>query len=306
VIRELRDEDVPAVVALIHELQPHWLMTEAAFRHGLAARPARLRYLRLVAEEDGEIVAWSAASLSAYEEAAETGYPTASVRTDRRRRGIGGALFERALAHLRSVGARRALAEALDDDGRHFLEARGFGHSHTRRMSKVDLRRADLSEIDELRVSKAAEGFTVRPYADCRPEDVHRIVFESARDTPSDEPMDFMPYDEWLARHWSEPRLCLEGSFAVLYRDRTVSHATLWADLERGLGENAGTGTLREFRRRGLARLAKLSLLQWAAANGITSIVTDNDEANPAMLGLNERLGYVPFGEVHSFVRELG
>jgi hypothetical protein len=33
--------------------------------------------------------------------------------------------------------------------------------------------------------------------------------------------------------------------------------------------------------------------------------VTDNDEANPAMLALNDRLGYAPFAEVRSYVREL-
>jgi RimJ/RimL family protein N-acetyltransferase len=114
-----------------------------------------------------------------------------------------------------------------------------------------------------------------------------------------------MPYDEWLPRHWGEPRLCPDGSFAVVYDDRPVTVATLWADLERGRGENAGTGTLRDFRRRGLARLAKLCQLEWAAANGITSLSTDNDETNPAMLAINDRLGYVPFGEVRSFVREL-
>jgi RimJ/RimL family protein N-acetyltransferase len=79
----------------------------------------------------------------------------------------------------------------------------------------------------------------------------------------------------------------------------------LHADLERGRAQNAGTGTLREFRRRGLARLAKLRQVEWAAASGITSIATANDETNAPMLAINQRLGYRPYSELLSFVREL-
>lgn len=304
-IRELRDEDVPAVVSICNALEPQWVLTVAAFRYGMATRPARLRYRRLVAEQDGEVVAWGAASLFAYSESPDSGFVAAMVREDRRRRGIGSALLDRSLAHLRSVGAPRARAQAAEEEGGRFLEARGFRHARTARTSQLDPRSADTAELEELRARRAAEGFTLRAFAACRPEDVHRVVAESARDTPSDEPMTFMPYDEWLVRHWRDPRLSLDGSFAVVHRDRLVTVATLWADLERGCGENAGTGTLREFRRRGLARLAKLRQLEWAAANGITSLSTDNDETNPAMLAINERLGYEPFGEVRSFVREL-
>jgi GNAT superfamily N-acetyltransferase len=52
------------------------------------------------------------------------------------------------------------------------------------------------------------------------------------------------------------------------------------------------TATLPAFRRRGLARLAKLATIRWAAEAGITSILTSNDRENPGMLALNDELGY--------------
>jgi RimJ/RimL family protein N-acetyltransferase len=68
---------------------------------------------------------------------------------------------------------------------------------------------------------------------------------------------------------------------------------------------NDMTGTLRSFRGRGLARLAKLCQLEWAARNGIVSVVTENDETNAPMLAVNTRLGYRRFHEVSSYVRDL-
>ena len=51
------------------------------------------------------------------------------------------------------------------------------------------------------------------------------------------------------------------------------------------------TGTLPEFRRRGLARLAKLATIRWAAENGVEWMLTANAEANTGMRALNESLG---------------
>ena len=56
------------------------------------------------------------------------------------------------------------------------------------------------------------------------------------------------------------------------------------------------TGTSRQHRGRGLARAVKLASTRWAAENGITQIVTTNDETNGSMLAVNRRLGYVPAG----------
>ena len=54
------------------------------------------------------------------------------------------------------------------------------------------------------------------------------------------------------------------------------------------------TGTLPQFRGRGLALAAKIATMRWAAVNGITEIVANNDDTNAGMLAVNRRLGYRP------------
>ena len=76
-----------------------------------------------------------------------------------------------------------------------------------------------------------------------------------------------------------------------------VSYAALSVDPGTRRGRNEGTATDAAHRGRGLATLAKLAQLRWAAANGIDRVVTDNDERNGPMLAINRRLGYEPFTE---------
>jgi RimJ/RimL family protein N-acetyltransferase len=77
----------------------------------------------------------------------------------------------------------------------------------------------------------------------------------------------------------------------------------LLADSE-GRATNMFTGTLREFRGRGLGLAVKLASIAWATENGITSLVTTNDERNAPMLAINRRLGYVPAGRQVEYLRE--
>jgi GNAT superfamily N-acetyltransferase len=64
------------------------------------------------------------------------------------------------------------------------------------------------------------------------------------------------------------------------------------------------TGTLPEFRRRGLARLVKLATIRWAAEHGIAAIQTGNSHENPGILALNARLGYRPVATETHYLRE--
>ena len=94
-----------------------------------------------------------------------------------------------------------------------------------------------------------------------------------------------------------------DGSVVVLAGDEPVALAWLYVDRKRGLAGNAMTGTLREHRHRGLARLAKLATMRWAVGHGIRRIATGNDSTNRDMLALNQHLGYLPLPDFEVFAR---
>ena len=72
-----------------------------------------------------------------------------------------------------------------------------------------------------------------------------------------------------------------------------VGTGNLWIrDPEGKIGANGFLGVLRPYRRRGIARILKVALIQAAQAEGITTINTGNEKDNP-MLQLNLQLGFV-------------
>ncbi len=128
------------------------------------------------------------------------------------------------------------------------------------------------------------------------PRDLHRIDEEATRDMPAVEAVAAIPYEEWLEFVWHNPLFTRDGSFGAVIDGRVEAVSLLLANFEWGRAVNMFTGTSREHRGRGLARAVKLASTRWAAENGITQIVTTNDETNGSMLAINSRLGYVPVG----------
>ncbi|MBA3381120.1 MAG: GNAT family N-acetyltransferase [Actinobacteria bacterium] len=70
-----------------------------------------------------------------------------------------------------------------------------------------------------------------------------------------------------------------------------------------GRAVNDMTGTLRNYRGRGLATLAKRATLVNAASRGVELVSTDNHEINGPMLRVNEKLGYRHVGSLLSWSR---
>jgi GNAT superfamily N-acetyltransferase len=216
------------------------------------------------------------------------------VRQDRRGRGIGAALFERAEEHLRGLGARRFRSYSASDEGGRFLERRGFRSGLAVTYSVLDPRRADTSELPQ----RTADGFCLAPLAQLldRPRELFDLYAATELDMPGDHLLSEDEYDQWRAETLDYRDLNRDASHVVLAPDgRPVSFAWLLVDPAQGRAENEMTGTLRAFRRRGFARLAKLATIRWAAENGVTAILTSNHDENAAMLGLNRSLGYRPF-----------
>ncbi len=298
-IRDLRREDVgelaPLIAALVPE-QPVW--TPRGLLHWIDAEPARARLRNWVAEANGEIVGWATAALHWWTERGDVGWAWAGVREDGRGGGIGTRLFSLAEGHLLEAGARKLETFAHEGSvGERFAQARGYARARSERFSSLDPHAADLSRLPALERAKEAEGFRAVPLRAVRdrPHELHALYAECEADMPSDDAVTNLGYEEWLQETFESPDLDDDSSFVVLAgEERTVALCFLEVDRDARVAENEMTGTLRDFRLRGLARLAKLTTIRSAAEQGIHEIWTGNDAENRGMLALNDELGYRP------------
>ena len=107
--------------------------------------------------------------------------------------------------------------------------------------------------------------------------------------------MDDVSFEQWLEDYWRHPDTDLDASVAAVIEDRPVAFSHLRI-APGGRAVTDMTGTLRDYRGRGLALLAKRATLVNAAGRGVELVSTENDEKNAPMLRVNEKLGYRPIG----------
>jgi GNAT superfamily N-acetyltransferase len=168
-----------------------------------------------------------------------------------------------------------------------FATAHGFRHTNTTRISGVDPRKIEPPSIPL--------GVDLRPLAELEPRQVYELDAEAMLDVPGEVAMDNVAFEQWLEDYWRHPDTDLEASVAAVIDDRPVAFSHLRV-APGGRAVTDMTGTLREYRGRGLALLAKRATLVNAARRGVELVSTENDEANAPMLRVNERLGYQPVG----------
>jgi GNAT superfamily N-acetyltransferase len=307
VIRPFDPADAAAVAPLLQKLQPHYLLSAERLLHDLAQTPERARVRSWVALEGAEAVGYCEGNLRWRAADTTVAKLWVGVSADARGRGLGTRLHELVCRHLTAHGARLARSTIEDDAGRRFAARHGYRETRREQLWTLDSRRADLSELPELERARAAEGYRVVPLGELldRPRDLHALYAEAEDDIPSDDARGELDFDEWERETLRNPLLDPDGSVTVVHDDRPVSFAWLLVDRETGRAEHELTGTVRDARGRGLARLAKLAALQWCADNGIHTILAANDTANAPMLRINERLGYRPTIETIEIAKAL-
>ena len=293
-IREFEWDDLPGATAVVEDVYPERLPLAEALGHRLRTAPERERHRRWIAEEGGEIVGWGESNLVGDEPG--VGFVGICVARRARRRGIGGALYDVALAHLRDLRVRKVLSDSPDaPESRTFAERRGFEAIREVRFLGADPRHADLEELERRRAAAASEGLRLVPFAGLRDRlaDVYEAYAVTTADLPGEEPP-APPFEDWVEQHWRDPLRSLEASFALVDDTQVASYTTV--RLRPPYAVTDMTGTLREFRRRGYGYLVKLASFAAAARLGVTSFITDTDEANVASLAMNDRLGLEPQG----------
>jgi GNAT superfamily N-acetyltransferase len=290
-IRPYRPEDAELAVPLFRALIPGEVHTTTAIRHWINSQPARAHMRAWTAVAGEEVVGWANARVRWSIEADDVVGGWVGVLPEYRRAGLGSRLYELADAHARSRSASRftSFAHEASTDGQAFARHRGFEERGREQYWELDVATAALRNVP---VPSGAELVRLRDVAE-RKRELFELFDSAHSDMPGDETWT-LEFEEWLPEALGDPTLDLDVSTVVLLDGRPAAFAWVNSDRGGGIGENEMTGTHRDFRRRGLARLAKEQSIRWAAEAGLHTLFTSNETTNADMLRLNEHLGYRP------------
>ncbi|WP_404960907.1 GNAT family N-acetyltransferase [Streptomyces sp. 147326] len=293
-IRDLRPGDLSAVESVVRVRRaalPFMISTVEGVAFELScAHPASHHRILVAETPGGEVVGTAETGIAHDSPQPGQGYVNAYVDPARRGLGAGLLLLRAAEEHLAARGAVDAYAWVLDEPAhRAFAERRGYRPGRSAHFLRLDLAAAAPPALPQ----PLPAGVELRPgsafAADPRP------LFEADAGTTADEPGDvaaaFDDYEDWLAHRWNSPCLDKELTTVVLV-DGEVAAFTLARTDGATRYASGMTGTLRAFRGRGLARLAKTASLHRARAAGYTEAFTGNDAGNAPMLAVNKWLGY--------------
>ena len=321
-IRPFRPEDRAAIVAFQNARRPpHLQETVAEWERRDALRPAGEVFLRLCVGEPARahLTAMDRGT-SAYRKDGVCSFGL-WVDGDYQRRGIGGALYEKALEFARERGLNRVTTYVRlfrpDEPAVRFLQKRGFVEVDRDVPVLLDLTTFDPARFDPARfdparfTSPAPEGIRLVSLAEAGDTEQNRrkgwaLDALIHRDIPTNDARPEHPaFEEWVKN--------LEGPEhdpnAVIFAENAAGG---WVGLSV-LGFQEGTniawtfitGVLPEYRGKGIALALKLRAIDAAIARGCPLITTENHEDNAPMRAINRKLGFVPDDPGVSYRKDL-
>jgi GNAT superfamily N-acetyltransferase len=303
-VRDFAPADYEAWVAASNRCYPDYPWTVKEMRHyDDAFDTKRFFKLRYVAEVDGRVVG-----------GVESGHRPSRFHPDRysfdmfvvpeaRRRGHGTALYEAAIATLRSRNALAATGGVKESmaDGVAFFAKRGWREVKRDWESRLKVAGFDFAKFASADERIAKEGITIATLADEIAKDpnairkAYELVDVLRVDVPATDAATPETFEEWNTTHgMKSPTFIADAFFIAIDNDgRYVGMSNLERQLEDPTFVWQGlTGTLREDRGRGIAMALKLRTVKYAQGMGVDHIKTWNDQRNRPMLSINEAMGF--------------
>jgi len=227
-----------------------------------------------------------------------------SVDPDHQHRGLGRRLFEdlETAARGHHLGGLWAGVRADEPRSFRFFESAGFHEKRRAWLSRLDVRGAPTGVAPRSPERWAQDQIvfsTVREDGPERPEvreGLYRLFQEAMKDAPR------IAGSSDTSRSWFEqfvfegPGYLPEAMFVARAGGTYVAFSLLYRHhAEPDTLHVAFTGTLPEYRGRGLAGELKRRSIDFARANGFRYIQTDNDSENPRIWSINQKLGFRQF-----------
>jgi mycothiol synthase len=304
VVRPMDDRDHPGLLELARACYRDGAEDCREVVHAKAPRASR----RYVVEHRDRVIAYAGLRYSPWMAFVRTHHLDLLVHPEHRRRGLGSHLLDRLLRDARDLEQRSVQLPLSEREELRldFFRKRAFQqtqHSWTMLLDVGAFRRDPLLKPPpgEITITTlAAEQRLEQHHA----RKVHELWVTVAQDQPGyDSSLDppFEPFAEWLAG-----RRTPDGWFIAKAGRQYVGLCGVdwWPQTPDVLYQNV-TGTLREWRRRGIATALKLRSIEYAQARGIRTISGKNDTGNPAMLTLNDKLGFRRTEGVITLMRRL-
>lgn len=299
-LREYAETDIPTWAEIVNLEYPDEPTTVEQELHWERSYPPGNPRLRLAVEDaDGRLIGLGACEKPFWAIAPGVYTAYALVHPDWRRHGIGQALMARFEPYAREQGAEKLWSDCRESQGHSisFLNAAGFTRFGIRFEQAVDLEAFDLARFPGAFERIAAQGYRIVTLAQLRQErdDADRLMYEVFKESVLDVPLPggariSLDYEQWhkgLEAPTTDPNFI----FLAVQDDQVVGETALEL-LKDGPAITNATGVRREHRGHGIALAIKLASLQALKEHGYQEARTHNDTENPAILHLNEKIGY--------------
>ncbi len=306
------DADYEATAAIWTANWPEYPKTAEMYRYSAETRDPMSPFGRLVAEDDGGIVATGYFLAETDCEASDKFLIYVQVDPAHQGRGTGTALFDAVMEHLSEYDPAILQSFTREDHeaGIAFLEKRGFRVSMKEQDSELDLSTFESAKFAGVVTKVRESGIEIVPASELAKRDpdwmrkTWELHGEIIRDVPDDDVLVNMSFEEF-EKTFDHPEFIPEGYFLALEGDRYIGMSSVWnRRIKDGEVYTKLTGVVRSHRRRGIATALKVRAAEFAKEWGASLIVTDNEENNP-MYGLNVQLGFMPTRAWLQFRKEL-
>ena len=218
--------------------------------------------------------------------------------------GVGSALYEHVMGELRNRQAILARCRVKEDMAASisFLKNRGFveiDRSWESHLAVGEFSSENYREYVRRVLSSGVTITTLSEEARRDPSGYQKLyqlwIREAGQDVPWPDTYTPESFEDFMKHLINSPNMLHDGCFIAKVGDRYVGlSVSAKRETEPENLYQWFTGTIREYRGRGIAMALKLSIIEFAKLNGYEVIKTWNDSTNVGMLAINQKLGYRP------------